>query len=74
MSDYFDASANRISAGSLAQSSEVNAIRDETGAGFDKLPPAANVKANTADYGTESGTANAYALTMPFTQTAYVEG
>ena len=74
MSDFFDSSSNRVVAGSLAVSTQVNNLRDEIGTGFDNFPPAANVKASNADYGTESGSANAYVVTMPFTQLAYTIG
>ena len=74
MSTFFDSTSNRIVEGSLAVSSQVNNLRDEVGTGFDKLPPAANMKANNSDYGTESGSANTYAVAMPVTQTAYVTG
>lgn len=74
MSDYFDPSENRIVAGSLARSAEVNAIRDEVGIGFDMLPTPDNVNNDSIAYGVESGAGNAYVVTMPKLKTAYAVG
>ncbi len=74
MSEYFDSSQNRIVAGSLAKSSEVNAIRDEVGTGFDKLPASADLKLNKMTYCTDTGVADAYVVAMPSTQSSYTTG
>jgi len=74
MSIYFDATQNRIVAGSLAKSSEVNAIRDETGRGFDMLPPPDKLKEGSLQYGVDSGSANSYILSMPVPPSGYHDG
>lgn len=74
MSDYFDSSSNRVSAGSLAQSSQVNAVRDEVGVGFDKLPTPSQISAGMVSFATDTGSANAYAIALPKTQSSYTKG
>lgn len=74
MSEYFDSTQNRVVAGSLAKSSQVNDMRDETGVGFDRLPASEDMKSGKLSYAADTGTANAYAVAMANTRTAYEEG
>lgn len=74
MSDYFDASGNRINDGLTARASDVNTLRDEVGAAFDLLPDVAKVDAGTVNYAVDTGVADAYVVAMPQTATSYVDG
>lgn len=74
MSDFFDASGNRISDGLTARASDVNTLRDEVGAGFDLLPDKANLNNGTVNYAVDSGAADAYVVAMPQTATSYADG
>ena len=74
MSDYFDSSTNRIIAGSLAKSSEVNDIIDKTSVGFDLLTSPTQIQTDTSTYGADTGAADAYEVALPKTQTAYTTG
>ena len=74
MSTYFDESSNRVPAGSLARSTQVNDLRDNTGGAFDMLPEPDELAQSTANLGVDSGAANAYVLTMPTTMTSYETG
>jgi hypothetical protein len=74
MSEYFDASANRITANTRARSSHINDLRDELSLGFEKLPTPGDLQKGSAVYGTDSGTANTYAIAMPTTATSYTAG
>ena len=75
MSDYFDASSNRITPGTTARALDVNQLRDDTGAAFDALPLLGSVTYDTVTYAdTVGGTANAIELTMELTATSYPDG
>ncbi len=74
MSDFFDASGNRISDGLTARAADVNTLRDEVGAGFDLLPDVAKLDAGTVNYAVDTGAADAYVVAMPQTATSYVDG
>lgn len=74
MSDFFDASGNRISDGLTARAADVNILRDEVGAGFDLLPDVANLNAGTVSYAVDTGTANSYLVSLPQTQASYTDG
>jgi len=74
MSEYFDSTSNRVVAGSLAKSNQVNDLRDEVGGGFNKLPASAEIKEGRANFGVESGTGNNFVVTMPYSITTYVAG
>jgi len=74
MSDFFDASGNRISDGLTARAADVNTLRDEVGAGFDLLPDVANLNAGTVSYAVDTGTANSYLVSLPQTPASYTDG
>lgn len=58
----------------LARAEELNATLSAVAAGFDRLPAEAVLKQGRTDYAAASGTANSYALTLPFPPDAYSEG
>ena len=74
MSDYFDPNVNRIAAGSLVRSAQVNALRDDTSVAFDKLPTEPDLKLSTTTYAVDTGIADAYVITLDYALTAYVDG
>ena len=74
MSDYFDETSGIISANSLAKSSQINGLRAELGVAFDKLPASNLIATGAVTYGTDSGVANAYVVTLPVAATAYSVG
>ena len=74
MSEYFDYSTGRLASGGTARAAAVNAILDLISAGFDKLPSEARTKRETINYGTESGAANAYVVTLTYTPTSLTDG
>lgn len=74
MSDYFDYSTGRLSDGVLARAPVVNVILDEISAGFAMLPSVNHTKLGQVQYGTDSGAANAYVVTLPYVPSAYSDG
>ena len=72
--DYFEASTYQITPGSTARSSQINNITNALETGLDKLPSESNIKNGLINYGTDSGAADAYVVTMPYTPTAYTDG
>ncbi|MDH3386884.1 MAG: hypothetical protein OEN02_03180 [Gammaproteobacteria bacterium] len=67
--DYFNHVANRVSAGTRAISANVNDVADEISIGLDKLPTENELKLGLTRYAVDSGVADAYVLTMPYTPT-----
>lgn len=74
MSDFFDASGNRISDGVTARAADVNTLRDEVGAGFDLLPDVANINSGTVNYAVDTGVVNAYLVSLPQAPASYTDG
>jgi hypothetical protein len=74
MSDYFDASANRLSDGTIARTRDVNILRDEVGSGFDLLPDIDNINKGLLSYCSVGGTADVITLTRTETLAAYADG
>jgi hypothetical protein len=74
MSDYFDASSSRISDGLTARAADVNTLRDQIGAGFDKLPSEDDLKKGTTNYAVDTGAADAYVVTLDYPPAAYTDG
>lgn len=74
MSDYFDASGNRIADGLTARATDVNTLRDEVGTAFDLLPDVANLTTGTVSYAVDTGTANSYLVALPETPASYTDG
>lgn len=72
MSLYFDADANPISSNSRARSTHINDLRSELGTGFDLLPDPTALKTGAMLYSSDTGSANAYAVSI--SATAYVVG
>lgn len=71
--DYFnhDVSQTRHT---LARAESLNAQLDAVAAGFDKLPTEAEVKQGRITWGTDSGTANACVVALPYAPSAYTTG
>lgn len=74
MSDYFDYTTGRLTNYVTARSKLWNDIIDNISAGFAMLPTPAQVKLGTQNYGTDSGAADAYVVTLPYTPTALTDG
>lgn len=74
MSDYFDASGNRIADGLTARATDVNTLRDEVGTAFDLLPDVANLNTGTVNFAVDTGTANTYLVALPQTPLSYTDG
>lgn len=74
--DYFDNSdaAGRFMGGETARGSDVDAKLDAIQSGFEKLPTANQVNFGAANFGTETGAANAYVVTLPKAPTDYFTG
>ncbi|MBP2230826.1 hypothetical protein J2847_004135 [Azospirillum agricola] len=58
----------------LARAESINATFQAVQDGFDKLPTEDQLKQGRATYGTDSGAANAYVVTLPYAPAAYTEG
>jgi hypothetical protein len=58
----------------LARAESLNGQFDAVAAGFDKLPNEAEIKQGRVTWGTDSGTADAYVVTLPYAPSAYTEG
>ena len=67
--DYFVHVANRVQAGTRAIAANVNAVADEIAVGFALLPSDNQLKLGLTRYAVDTGVADAYILTMPFTPT-----
>jgi hypothetical protein len=67
--DYFNHSANTVAAGSRAVADDINDVADEIAVGFDKLPTEAEIKEDRIAYAVDSGAADAYVVTLPYTPT-----
>lgn len=67
MSDYFDPLTVTIPAGTRALASQVNAVSNAISAGFDKLPTETELKLGLTRYAVDTGVADAYVLTLPYT-------
>jgi len=65
--DYFDSVPVAIAAGTRARASQVNAVSAAVEAGFDLLPTEDEIKLGLTRYAVDSGVADAYVLTMPYT-------
>ena len=61
MSTFFDYTTNRLATGSVARAIDLNTIFDAISIAFDKI----------GVYGTDSGVANAYVVTLPYTPSSY---
>lgn len=72
--DYFNASGNPVAqsrGASSVQRAEFNSVED----GFDKVPPTASLWADKANYGVDTGAADAYIVTIASTyNVAYTDG
>ena len=72
--DYFNASGNPV-AQSRGASSEQRAEFSSVEDGFDKVPPTASLWADKANYGVDTGAADAYIVTIASTyNVAYTDG
>lgn len=71
--DYFNNTTTTLRAGNRALASKVESKFDEVVAGFNKFPGESELK-GAITYGTDSGAADAYVVTMPYTPTSYSDG
>lgn len=67
--DYFDPTTVEIAAGTRALAAQVNAVSNAVSAGFDKLPTETELKLGLTRYAVDTGVADAYVLTLPYTPT-----
>jgi hypothetical protein len=74
MSDYFDYTTGRLTAGRTARASAVNDIIDKIDVGFAKLPSETRLKRGTINYAAAGGTGNALTVSLPSAPTAYLDG
>jgi hypothetical protein len=65
---YFNHIANRVQAGTRAIAANVNDVADEVAQGFDLLPTESELKTGTVQYAIDTGVADAYVLTTPYTE------
>lgn len=71
--DYFNASG-AFTTGTKARGGDIETEFDAVATGLDKLPTEAQLKRGIINYGTDSGTANAYIVTLPYTPAALTDG
>lgn len=62
--DYFNHIANRVPAGVIASNLHIDNVADEVAAGLDKLPSEVALNQNSATFATDTGVANAYAISL----------
>ena len=74
MSDYYDPLPVTIASGTRALAAQVNAISNAISAGFDKLPTEAEFKTGTVMYSIDTGVADAYIVTLPYTTEPLIDG
>lgn len=68
MNDYFKHLSNIVPKGARAIAAHVNNVATEIETGLDKLPTESEFKQGTINYSsTETGAANAYVITLPYT-------
>jgi len=73
-SDYFDSSDHQQVAATRARASAINNALDALDTGLALLPTEANIKRGLINYGVDSGAADAYVVTLPYTATALTDG
>ena len=71
--DYFNHDVP-LARQTVARAESLNDIFHNVQAGFAKIPDVAEVKDGRIVYGTDSGSVNAYAVTMPHSRTQLVDG
>ncbi|MDI6789397.1 MAG: hypothetical protein QME44_01720 [Thermodesulfobacteriota bacterium] len=71
--DYFNASGTFVT-GTRARGVDVETEFDAVAAGLDKLPSEAEFKRGKINYGVDSGTADAYVVTLPYIPASLVDG
>lgn len=72
MSTY--SSPTDVVAGSLARSASLNAVDGATATAFALLPTNAQIDTGTSQFAVDTGSANAYLVATPQTETAYTDG
>ena len=63
MNDWF-ANFTRLLKGSVARAEQVNALFDQLETGMDKMPTQANMDQGTHNYAVDTGSANAYVVSI----------
>ena len=71
---WFTYLTGRLASGTTARSTAVNVIFDAIATAFALLPTDSEIKLGTIKYGTDSGAANAYVVTLPYTPSALTDG
>ena len=74
MSDYFDYTSGRLTPGTTARASDVNATLDALSVGLDKLPDEDDLKRGLINFVSAGGTASAITVTLPYAPAALVDG
>jgi len=74
MSNLYFTSPTDVEAATLARSTNVNDLDAAVDAAFDKLPTELNLKRGTTNYAVDTGTADAYLVSLPYTPSEYIDG
>ena len=72
--DYYNNTANTLTAGETAKAAIVEAKFTEVAGGFDVLPTEEEIKRETINFVDSTGTANTYAVTLTYEPDTYVDG
>ena len=73
-SEYFDSSDHQQVAATRARASAINNALDAIDTGLALLPTEANIKRGLINYAVDSGAADAYVVTLPYTPLALTDG
>jgi len=74
MSNLYFTSPTDVVAATLARSTNINDLDAAVDAAFDKLPTEVHLKHGTTDYAVDTGVADAYLVSLPYTPSGYVDG
>ena len=73
--DYFDAADyTALTAHTLARAANLNTILSAVETGFDKLPSEDNTKKGIINFAVDTGTADAYIVSLPHNPSTYTDG
>jgi len=72
--DYFESSTSHVTDGTRAKAADINNALDALETGLDKLPSEAHTKRGTINYVVATGSADDYAVTLPYAPTTYTDG
>lgn len=74
MTNAYYTSPTDVEAGVKVRSVDLNTLDASVDSAFDKLPTENNLKRGTTNYAVDTGTANAYVVSLPHTPSGYVDG